>query len=128
MRNELVRVCPAATLPPRLPLRLVGLLLGLSFRALAQESAGNPAAQPAQVDYATLQFIAPGDSAAVIAEEAAKVLPRPNQTAWMRLERTFFLHYGPNPIDLIIIRGEAASTFLPRNWVSSRPEREAPAR
>jgi len=77
-------------------LRLVGLLLVLSSRAGAQESAGNTAAQPAQVDYATLQVIAPGDSDAAIAEKAAKVLPRPNQTAWMRLERTFFLHYGPN--------------------------------
>ncbi|PTY07527.1 coagulation factor 5/8 type domain-containing protein [Opitutaceae bacterium EW11] len=48
------------------------------------------------IDYATLQVIAPGDSDATIAEKAGKVLPRPNQTAWMRLERTFFLHFGPN--------------------------------
>jgi alpha-L-fucosidase len=75
---------------------LVGLTLGTFSPALGQESVTSPAAQPAPVDFATLQFIAPGDSAAVIAEKAAKVLPRPNQTAWMRLERTFFLHFGPN--------------------------------
>ncbi|HXR07255.1 MAG TPA: alpha-L-fucosidase [Candidatus Acidoferrum sp.] len=43
-----------------------------------------------------MQVISNGDSDAVIAEKAAKVLPRPNQTAWMRLERTFFLHFGVN--------------------------------
>jgi alpha-L-fucosidase len=43
-----------------------------------------------------MQVINPGDSDAVIVEKAAKVLPRPNQTAWMRLERTFFLHFGMN--------------------------------
>ena len=48
------------------------------------------------VEYSTVQLISAGDSAEVIAEKAAKVLPRPNQTAWMRLERTFFLHFGPN--------------------------------
>ncbi|MFO1477677.1 MAG: alpha-L-fucosidase, partial [Verrucomicrobiota bacterium] len=42
------------------------------------------------------QVIAAGDSDPVIAEKAAKVLPRPNQSDWMRLEWTFFLHYGPN--------------------------------
>lgn len=41
-------------------------------------------------------MISEGDSPAVIAEKAAKVLPRPNQTAWMRQERTFFLHFGVN--------------------------------
>jgi len=51
---------------------------------------------PASIPYATEQVINEGDSDAVIAEKAAKVLPRPNQTAWMRLERTFFLHFGVN--------------------------------
>ena len=41
-------------------------------------------------------MISNGDSDAVIAEKAAKVLPRANQTDWMRLEWTFFLHFGPN--------------------------------
>lgn len=50
----------------------------------------------AQIPYSTLQHISAVDSEAVIAEKAAKVLPRPNQTAWMRLERTFFIHFGPN--------------------------------
>jgi alpha-L-fucosidase len=52
------------------------------------------AAEP--IPYSTLQLINEGDSAAVIAEKAAKVLPRKNQTDWMRLERTFFLHFGVN--------------------------------
>ena len=43
-----------------------------------------------------MQIINEGDSSAVIAEKAAKVLPRPNQTDWMRLERTFFFHFGVN--------------------------------
>jgi alpha-L-fucosidase len=49
-----------------------------------------------QIPYSTMQVISNGDSAAVIAEKAAHVLPRPNQTDWMRLEWTFFLHFGPN--------------------------------
>jgi alpha-L-fucosidase len=50
----------------------------------------------APIPYATEQVISNGDSGAVIAEKAAKVLPRANQTDWMRLERTFFLHFGVN--------------------------------
>jgi alpha-L-fucosidase len=55
-----------------------------------------PGETPAQIEYGPIQIISEGDSPEVIAEKAAKVLPRPNQTAWMRMERTFFLHYGPN--------------------------------
>jgi alpha-L-fucosidase len=43
-----------------------------------------------------MQVISNGDSDAVITEKAVKVLPRANQTEWMRLERTFFLHFGLN--------------------------------
>ncbi len=64
---------------------------------------------PAAIQYSTLQVIAYGDSDAVIAEKAAKVLPRPNQSAWMRLERTFFLHFGLN-------------TFNGVEWGSGREE------
>ncbi|OIQ91743.1 sialidase precursor [mine drainage metagenome] len=49
-----------------------------------------------KIGYATLHVIRPGDSEAVAVEKAAKVLPRPNQTAWMRLERIFFIHFGVN--------------------------------
>ena len=51
---------------------------------------------PVPIPYTTMQVISNGDSAEVIAEKAAKVLPRANQTDWMRLEWTFFLHFGPN--------------------------------
>lgn len=72
--------------PKRIRLKL--LALGCSLATLAG------AAEP--IPYATEQVINEGDSAAVIAEKSAKVLPRPNQTDWMRLERTFFLHFGVN--------------------------------
>jgi alpha-L-fucosidase len=51
---------------------------------------------PEPIDYATHHVIVAKDSPAVIAEKAAKTLPRANQSAWMRLERTFFIHFGPN--------------------------------
>ena len=51
---------------------------------------------PSPIPYATMQVITNGDSGTVIAEKAAKVLPRANQMDWMRLERTFFLHFGVN--------------------------------
>jgi alpha-L-fucosidase len=73
-------------IPKAIQLKL--LALGCSLATLAG------AAEP--IPYTTEQVISDGDSAAVIAEKAAKVLPRPNQTDWMRLERTFFLHFGVN--------------------------------
>jgi alpha-L-fucosidase len=53
-------------------------------------------AHGAPIRYATEHVIAAGDSPAAIAAKAAHTLPRPNQSAWMRLERTFFLHFGVN--------------------------------
>jgi alpha-L-fucosidase len=70
-------------------------LLLLLAPAVAQTPPGT-AGNPAPIEYATMQVISPVDSPATIAEKAAKVLPRPNQTAWMRYERTFFLHFGMN--------------------------------
>ena len=55
-----------------------------------------PSNTNASIPYATMHVINEGDSEVVIAEKAAKVLPRANQTEWMRLERTFFLHFGVN--------------------------------
>src|ERR1043165_5324658 len=65
---------------------LTTLALGFSLAAITA----------APIPYSTEQVINEGDSPAVIAEKAAKVLPRKNQTDWMRLERTFFLHFGVN--------------------------------
>ena len=62
--------------------------------AFGQPAAGKAAAS--QGGYANEEVIAAGDSDTVIAAKAAKVLPRANQSAWMRLERTFFIHFGPN--------------------------------
>jgi alpha-L-fucosidase len=78
----------------RPPSRRAALLLALALAASAP-AAPTSAAAPA-IPYAVEQVIGAGDSPAVIAEKAAKVLPRPNQAAWMRLERTFFLHFGVN--------------------------------
>jgi alpha-L-fucosidase len=77
--------------------------------ACGQTLADTGVAAPAPIPYATMQVISNGDSAAVIAEKAAKVLPRANQTDWMRLERTFFLHFGVN-------------TFNEVEWGSGREE------
>lgn len=70
----------------------------LARSAVAEQTleAGERPGPRSQIPYATLQVINEGDSDAVIAEKAAKVLPRPNQVAWMRLERTFFIHFGVN--------------------------------
>lgn len=69
----------------------------LAILALARWQAfAQSATVPTPIPYATEQVISNGDSEAVIVAKAAHVLPRPNQTAWMRLERTFFLHFGVN--------------------------------
>ena len=87
----------------------------------AQESVATPVsvvAAPGEISYSTSQVIAAGDSDAVIAEKAAKVLPRPNQSAWMRLEWTFFLHFGPNTFNRVEWGSglEQPSDFNPTNF------------
>jgi alpha-L-fucosidase len=77
--------------------------------ARGQTLADTGTATPAPIPYSTMQVISNGDSDAVIGEKAAKVLPRANQTDWMRLERTFFLHFGVN-------------TFNEVEWGSGREE------
>jgi alpha-L-fucosidase len=75
------------------------LLLLLLLLLLLGTGATRAASQP--IPYATEQVIAAGDSEAVIAEKAAKVLPRANQNDWMRMERTFFLHFGVNTFNQV---------------------------
>lgn len=76
----------------------LGLALTFCNAGHAQREGSNSAdpAAPAPIPYSTMQVISADDSPAVIAAKAAKTLPRPNQTAWMRMERTFFIHFGPN--------------------------------
>lgn len=75
---------------PAIVRRLVALVSLLASLPSATAKSSEP------VDYSFVQSVTTEDSPALVVEKAAKVLPRPNQTAWMRLERTFFLHYGPN--------------------------------
>jgi alpha-L-fucosidase len=75
---------------------LAGVLLLNLALAHGQAAAASANQNPASIAYSTMHVINERDSDAVIAEKAAKVLPRANQTDWMRLERTFFLHFGVN--------------------------------
>jgi alpha-L-fucosidase len=63
---------------------------------LAMGLASSRGEESEPIGYSMRHVIAAGDSPAVAAEKAAKTLPRANQGAWMRLERTFFVHFGPN--------------------------------
>src|SRR3569833_4427259 len=76
------------------------------------------AADTPTIPYTSMQVIEEGDSDAIIAEKAAKVLPRPNQTDWMRLEWTFFLHFGPNSFHNVEWGSgrEEPSIFYPSNF------------
>lgn len=55
-----------------------------------------PPQPPAPIEYATYQQLLQDDTDERILEKAAKLLPRPAQVDWQRLETTFFIHYGPN--------------------------------
>ncbi len=112
-------------------MRLPGLILAIGMwlpplSAQSQTGADNSPGSPSAIEYSFLQVISNGDSSAVIAEKAAKVLPRPNQTAWMRLERTFFLHFGVNTFNGVEwgTGRESPSIFNPTaldasQWVSA---------
>lgn len=68
--------------------------LGLSSATAQAALEGEDASSSA--GYSTLQHIIGNDSSQVIVQKASRLLPRQNQTDWMRLERTFFIHFGPN--------------------------------
>lgn len=72
------------------------MILTTSLLLLLAATGSNNQESSTAIPYSVQQTILPGDSPEVIAEKAAKVLPRPNQSAWMNLERTFFIHFGPN--------------------------------
>jgi alpha-L-fucosidase len=69
---------------------------GVALAGLASVQTSACSRQSARIEYSTSHVISAEDSAEVAAEKAAKVLPRSHQSAWMRLERTFFIHFGPN--------------------------------
>ena len=81
---------PTQVPPMKLPAFAAAAVAAASLALAAAAHAG------AAIPYAHEQRVEPGDTPEVIAEKAAKVLPRANQVAWMRLERTFFLHFGVN--------------------------------
>jgi alpha-L-fucosidase len=100
MRNRFKRITAVGS-------SLLAGLAGIWLLACGKTLAGENETAP--IPFSTMQVIGEGDSDAVIAEKAARVLPRANQSAWMRLERTFFLHFGVN-------------TFNEVEWGSGREE------
>lgn len=77
-------------------LQRTGMALGACLFLISPVQAQSSKVDAAQIPFGPLQHIDAGDSRYEIVAKAAKVLPRANQTDWMRLERTFFLHFGPN--------------------------------
>lgn len=83
-----------------------------------------PAPEP--IDFATLQPIPSGETAERRIERAAKLLPRPSQVEWQRLETSFFIHFGPNTFNGVEWGNgfESPSIFNPtalnaRQWVDA---------
>lgn len=76
--------------------QLPGIALGACLLLTASVQAQSGKSPGSAVPYGPIQHITVEDSGDEIIAKAAKVLPRANQTDWMRLERTFFLHFGPN--------------------------------
>jgi len=75
---------------------ILAALLGVAATSAGGAALDFPSNTGPSIPYATMHVVNEGDSEAVVTEKAAKVLPRANQTDWMRLERTFFLHFGLN--------------------------------
>jgi alpha-L-fucosidase len=73
------------------------LLIALAFSDRpTRVEAQSTKSSSSNIQYSSLQHLQPGDSEQVIIAKAAHVLPRSNQTEWVRMERTFFIHFGPN--------------------------------
>ena len=81
---------------------------------------------PEPIDFSTLQPIPFGESEERRIERAAKLLPRPSQVEWQRLETTFFIHFGPNTFNGVEWGNgfESPSIFNPsaldaRQWIDA---------
>ena len=72
------------------------MMMGGCGLMVAQKGAASSGAGAETLQFAERQQILASDGEAEIVAKAAHVLPRLNQQEWMRLERTFFVHFGPN--------------------------------
>ena len=77
--------------------------LGRDFHLDRVHLSGGTVLRPGPIGYATEHYLDESDMGPRMVEKAAKVLPRPKQVDWQRMEDTFFIHFGPN-------------TFTGREW------------
>ncbi|MGA0846240.1 MAG: alpha-L-fucosidase, partial [Luteolibacter sp.] len=77
--------------------------LGRDFHLDRIHLSGGVITPPTPIDYAYPHYIEASAGEEVRIEKAAKILPKPKQVDWQRLEDTFFIHFGPN-------------TFSGREW------------
>ncbi len=119
----------ASVFSPATAFRIVGVSGLAAFVSFATSAPAPAAGAAGTVPYSEVQLVGAADSVHAAAAKAAKVLPRPNQVAWMRLERTFFLHFGPNTFNGVEWGSgrEAPSLFNPtaldaRQWLDAVKE------
>jgi len=78
------------------PKTILATICLTSLIAMPSQTRGSSGSNETTIEFSMSQRILDDDSPERIEEKAALVLPRPNQVEWMRMERTFFLHFGPN--------------------------------